>query len=110
MCQNWIAIIGQALDVIGFLVIAWEWFHQHKRDHDRRIGELQKAFERNQAEMRGEPPPDQDDDASMWSEFQKLFLAEWRWRRKVFLFGSALVIVGFILQALGNWPRVLPAC
>ena len=37
MCQNWYSIIGQSLDVVGFLIIAFEWFHQFKRDHDRRI-------------------------------------------------------------------------
>jgi hypothetical protein len=34
MCQNWYSIFGQCLDVVGFLIIAFEWFHQFKRDHD----------------------------------------------------------------------------
>lgn len=110
MCQNWYAIIGQLLDVIGFLTIAFEWFHQFKRDHERRIDELQKAYERHAAAIRGEAPPDQDEDATMWREFQKLFLKEWRWRRKVFVTGAALVVLGFVFQALGNWPHAFKAC
>lgn len=54
MCQNWFSILGQLLDVVGFLTIAIEWHHQFKRDHDRRIGELQKAYERQSAELLGE--------------------------------------------------------
>jgi hypothetical protein len=110
MCQNWYAVIGQFLDVVGFLIIAFEWHHQFKRDHDRRIGELQRAYERNAAEQCGEPPPEQDEDAAMWREFQKLFLAEWRWRRKVFFTGAGLVILGFLFQVLGNWPHAFKAC
>jgi hypothetical protein len=57
MCQNWYAVIGQTLDIIGFLTIAFEWYHQYKRDHERRIGELEKAYERNSAELLGQPIP-----------------------------------------------------
>ncbi len=110
MCQNWFSIIGQLLDVIGFLTIAIEWHHQFKRDHDKRIGELQKAYERQSAELNGETYVDPDDDKDNWNMFQKLFIAEWQWRRKVFLVGAGLVIFGFIFQALGNWPHVFKAC
>lgn len=110
MCQGWFSVTGQLLDVVGFLIIAVEWFHQYQRDHERRIGELQKAYERNEAAERGEPPPDQDDDAMMWPEFQKLFLKEWLWRRRVFVTGAALVITGFIFQVLGNWPGLIKTC
>jgi hypothetical protein len=37
-------------------------------------------------------------------------MAEWLWRRRVFLTGAALVITGFIFQALGNWPHLIKAC
>lgn len=110
MCQNWFSIIGQALDVVGFLIIAYEWYHVFKREHERRIGELQNAYERNAAAERGGLAPDQDEDATMWREFQRLFLVEWAWRRRVFLTGAALVILGFVFQALGNWPKLFPAC
>jgi hypothetical protein len=110
MCQNWYAVIGQTLDIIGFLTIAFEWYHQYRRDHDRRISELEKAYERNSAELLGQAMPDQDEDRMMWREFQKLFLREWRWRRKVFLSGATLVIIGFIFQVLGNWPHAFKSC
>jgi hypothetical protein len=110
MCQAWYAVLGQTFDVIGFLIIAFEWYHQYQRDHSRRIGELEKAYERNLAERVGHPIPDQDEDKMMWREFQKLFLREWRWRRKVFFTGAGLVIAGFAFQVLGNWPHAFKAC
>jgi len=110
MCQNWYAVVGQTLDIIGFMTIAIEWYHQYKRDHDRRIVELEKAYERSSAERLGQPFPDQDEDRMMWREFQKLFLREWRWRRKVFFTGAGLVILGFVFQVLGNWPHAFKSC
>jgi hypothetical protein len=110
MCQNWFSVIGQTFDVIGFLIIAFEWYHQFWRDHERRIAELQKAYERQTALYKGEPLPEQDEDMLMWREFQKLFLKEWRWRRKVFFTGATLVILGFVFQVLGNWPHLFKSC
>lgn len=110
MCQNWYSVVGQILDVIGFMTIAWEWYHQYKRDHDQRIGELQKAYEQQAAEDEGRVYEDYDGDKYNWNMYQKLFLEEWRWRRKVFLTGSTFVVVGFIFQVLGNWPHAFRAC
>lgn len=110
MCQNWFSIAGQCLDVIGFLIIAREWLHQFKRDFDRRMGELQKAYEKQRSEQNGVPYVDADNDVDNWRIFQKLFLAEWRWRRKVFFTGAGLVIFGFLFQVLGNWPQLFKAC
>jgi hypothetical protein len=108
MCQQWLSVVGQILDVIGFLTIAWEWHHMYKRDHDKRISELQTAYERNRAEQEGRRYEDFDEDASMWREFQKLFLAEWKWRAKVFFTGVTLVVLGFLGQLLGSWPYGVP--
>jgi hypothetical protein len=110
MCQNWYAIIGQLLDVVGFLIIAIEWHHQFKRDHDRRIGELQKAYDQQAAELNGEKYEDPNNDVDNWRMYQKLFLEEWNWRRKVFYAGAGMVIVGFLFQVLGNWPHAFKAC
>jgi hypothetical protein len=110
MCQSWFSIIGELFDVVGFLIIAVEWHHQFERDHYRRIGELQKAYERQAAELRGEVYEDPDEDKSNWRMFQKLFIEEWKWRRKVFFTGAGLIILGFIFQVLGNWPHLIRSC
>jgi hypothetical protein len=110
MCQNWYSVIGQLLDVVGFLTIAFEWYHQYKRDHDKRIGELQRAYEQQAAELAGDDYEDPDSDKDNWRMYQKLFLEEWRWRSKVFFTGATLVILGFIFQVLGSWPHLFRAC
>lgn len=108
MCQQWFSVVGQTLDVIGFLTIAWEWHHMYVRDREKRINELQKAYERNRAKYEDREYNDFDEDAAMWREFQKLFLAEWRWRAKVFFTGVTLVVLGFVGQLLGSWPYGVP--
>jgi hypothetical protein len=102
MCQQWFSEVGLVLDIIGFLTIAIEWHHEFVRDRERRLGQLQAAYERAAAEAQGVPLPDQD--RLMWRAFQKLFLSEWRWRGRVFYAGVGLVILGFIGQFLGGWP------
>jgi len=74
------------------------------------MDQLQKAYERNSADILGQPVPDQDEDKLMWREFQRLFLHEWRWRRKVFFTGATLIILGFVFQVLGNWPHAFNSC
>ena len=27
MCQQWYSVVGLALEVVGFLFVAWEWRH-----------------------------------------------------------------------------------
>jgi hypothetical protein len=108
MCQQWFSEIGLVLDVVGFLTIAIEWHHEFVRDREKRLRQLQEAYERAAAEARGELVPEQDEDKLMWREFQKLFLSEWRWRGRVFYTGVSLVILGFIGQFLGSWPGGFP--
>jgi hypothetical protein len=107
ICQQWLSEVGLVLDVAGFLIIASEWHHEFVRDKQKRLSQLQAAYERAAAEARGESIPDQDEDKSMWREFQKLYLREWRWRGRVFYTGVTLVVLGFLGQFLGNLPSGL---
>jgi hypothetical protein len=87
------------------LLIAFEWRHVFRREHERRIDELGHDYERSRAEGAGIPYEDpRGSDHTMWREFQKLFLKEWRYRRKIFYAGVVLVVLGFIGQTLGSWP------
>ena len=105
MCQQWFSIAGLSLDIIGFLLIAFEWRHVFWREHERRIYELEQDYERSRAEQQGQTYEDsRRSDYTMWREFQKLFLKEWRFRRKVFYTGVVLVVLGFLGQSLGSWP------
>ena len=109
MCQQWFSVAGLAFDILGFLIIAFEWRHVFWREHERRIYELEHDHERSRAERAGKDYEDpRRSDYTMWREFQKLFLKEWRFRRKLFYFGVALVVLGFLGQTLGSWPSGVP--
>jgi hypothetical protein len=108
MCQQWFSVVGQILDVIGFLTIAWEWHHMFSRDRRRRIAELEEARNRSMSAQLAVPHMPIDQDAAMWRVFQKLFLREWRWRGRVFGAGVVLIILGFLGQVLGSFPGGVP--
>jgi len=109
MCQQWFSIVGLLLDIVGFLMIAFEWRHTYVRERERRMYDLHHDYERSRAEKFGEVYEDpRAGDYTMAKLFSKLFMKEWRHRGQIFYGGVALVILGFIGQTLGSWPRGVP--
>ncbi|MGA3140540.1 MAG: hypothetical protein ABSD09_16915 [Xanthobacteraceae bacterium] len=105
MCQQWFSVTGLIFDAAGFLLIAFEWRHVFQREHETRIDELEHDSERHDAKLRGKKYEDpRRGNYTMWREFQRLFLKEWRFRQKLFYAGVTLVVVGFMGQVLGSWP------
>jgi hypothetical protein len=103
MCQQWLSIVGLLLDIVGFLLIAFEWRHMYVRKRERRMDELQHDYERRMAEIRGEEYADpRSGDYTMARLFSKLFMKEWRYRGWLFYGAVGLVILGFIGQTLGS--------
>ena len=102
MCQQWFGVIGLVLDVIGFFIIAFEWFRSYQHQHDKRIAELEEAHQR----FHGKEP---DEDANNSHLFQRLFLDDWKRRGRIFATGAALVILGFLGQAIGSLPSSVAA-
>jgi hypothetical protein len=108
MCQQWFTIGGLILELLGFLLIAFEWRHVLWREHERRIYELEHDYERSRSEHQGKEYIDpRRADYTMWREFQKLFLKEWRFRRTIFYCGVMLVVVGFLSQTTGSLPYAM---
>ena len=109
MCQQWFSIAGLLLDIVGFLLIAFEWRHMYVREREGRMYDLHHDYERSRAENRGEEYPDpRSGDYTMARLFSKLFTKEWRYRGRIFYSGVVLVILGFIGQTLGSWPGGVP--
>src|SRR5882724_4485053 len=105
MCQQWLSVAGLALDIVGFLLIAFEWRHMLLREHDKRMFELDQDYKRTDSESKRETYKDpRRMDYTMWRDMQRRFLKEWQWRRKIFYAGVALVILGFLGQTLGSLP------
>jgi len=106
MCQQWFSIAGLFCDIVGFLIIAFEWRYMFWREHEQRQYELHADYEKYSAELRGEEHQDpRGADYTMAKEFSKLVSKEGLFRRKLFYFGVALVVLGFVGQVLGSWPH-----
>jgi hypothetical protein len=96
MCQNWFSVAGLVLDIIGFMVIAREWYwaiHLQGGEKVREIGNLGKSYHNVNEEK-----------DLMW----KGWLQQFRFRKWLFRAGFIMVLLGFLGQALGSWPYSVP--
>jgi hypothetical protein len=58
VCQQWFSIAGLFCDIVGFLIIAFEWRYMFWREHEQRQYELHADYEKYSAELRGEEHQD----------------------------------------------------
>jgi hypothetical protein len=106
MCQQWFSVFGLVADVIGFLMIAIEWHHMFTRDVYMRQKRIERDYNKSAAETEGKPfDDDADMEYTMWREFQKLLKKDTLYRQWLFYVGTGLIILGFVLQTAGSWPR-----
>jgi len=104
-CQQWFSVIGLVFDIVGFLLIVFEWRHMFIRERNRRMEELDNDYERSRGERFGQTYNDpRSADYTMARLFSKLFMQEWRYRGRLFYSGVVLVIIGFVGQVVGSWP------
>src|SRR5262249_44658987 len=110
MCHQWLSIAGLAFDIVGFLMIAFEWHFMSQRENAERLNQIGADYERLGAELDGKKYQDpHEGDSTMRREFQKLWRADKRFRRRLFYPGVTLVVLGFVFQILGGWPYGLSA-
>ena len=71
MCQQWLSVAGLVLDVIGFLIIAFEWRHTYLHSVFLRETQVQEDHDRTKADEQGKNYEDTTQaDASMWRHTQ----------------------------------------
>lgn len=101
-----VTIAGLVADLIGFVLIAFEWHRTFKYTEEIRQLQLHDAYERNEARERGKRPVYQmaDEEETMAKEFSKLRYKEAVFRERLFFTGVALVLLGFVLQSIGALP------
>lgn len=106
MWQQWLSVIGLSFDVIGFVLIAVEWHHMFVRDVYMWQKRIERDYLRAIAEAKGEEfDEDYDMEYTHWREFQRLLQKDTSYRRILFYTGMTLIVIGFLLQVVGNWPN-----
>ena len=74
MCQQWLSVFGLIADVIGFLMIAWEWRYMFRLDRSARELEISEIRARCLARLDGRDRTDYEMDEdnalcqSIWSK------------------------------------------
>lgn len=105
MCHQWLSIAGLAFDIVGFLLIAFEWHLMFKREMHERLQQTVEVFEKYKAHWTGDQYEEPYlEDHTIWRELQKLQAKDKRVRQKLFYPGVVLVVLGFLFQVLGSWP------
>jgi hypothetical protein len=108
MCPHHLSMLGLVADILGFLIIAFEWRRTFKHDLARRQNVLHEAYERLQALEQGKPLKESEE-VVMAKEFSTLANQEAIFRDRLFVLGAFLVLLGFSLQLVGTWPRAIAA-
>lgn len=96
-------VAGLIADIIGFVIIAFEWHRTFRYTEEIRQLQLQDAYERNEAREQGRKPQHKmaEEEEVMAKEFSKLRGEEAIFRERLFFFGVGLVLLGFALQMIG---------
>jgi hypothetical protein len=111
MCQQWIGVLGLALDMTGFLLIAWEWLTMFQRHIFEKELEISEFYARHRARQEGKDRTDYEMDEDNYSLGKHMGAAlsyDIGRRGKMFYGGVALVIMGFFGQALASIPGGIP--
>jgi hypothetical protein len=103
MCQQWFSVIGLVFDVVGFLIIAFEWRHSYWQSVSLRQDDVDRDYLR--ADQGSDALRDRDvAEASMWRNTQRENLKDNAYRARLFWVGVLLVVLGFVGQVAGSWP------
>lgn len=103
-------LIGQFLDVVGFLTIAWEWRYAYRDVGAEMADKIDVMLDKRAAEHAGEEYVETRDFEITSRHVQQWMWQEWRHRGHLFSIGVALVILGFVFQVLGSWPHLFRSC
>jgi hypothetical protein len=116
MTQQWLTVLGIALDFAGFMLLLREWWLAFFNEERQLAMEEQLERVRALRNMRPRQPGVanpyealervQDDQAIR--KARTLHRAAMAARRGTFMLSVALIVVGFILQLVGAWPGCCP--
>jgi hypothetical protein len=116
MTQQWLTVVGLALDFAGFMMLLREWWLAFFNEERQIAMEEQldriRAMRNIRPRAPGEQNPyerlEQHQDVSAIRKARALHRAAMSARRGTFIFSMALIAVGFLLQIAGAWPGCCP--
>jgi len=116
MTQQWLAVVGLALDFAGFMLLLREWWLAFFNE-DRQL-QMDEQLERMRALRNLRPvPPSQSNpyeriervqDEQAIRTARNLHRAAMAARKATFAFATTLIVLGFALQVAGTWPGCCP--
>ena len=112
MMQQWLTVLGVALDFAGFALLLREWwlafFNEGRQmqlaEQLDRARALRNMRPRTPAERNPFEPLDRMQDESAIRTARAEHRTAMAARRGVFLLATALIVSGFLLQIAGAWP------
>jgi hypothetical protein len=111
MCQQWLSVFGLIADIIGFLMIAWEWRYMYKLDRSARTLEISEIRARYFARLDGRDRTDyemDEDNASLPKHLEQALGYELNYRGRYFLWRCSASHLGFVGQCAGSLPGGIP--
>lgn len=114
MSQQWLSVIGIALDFTGFCILLVEWWFaffneerqlgfQRRLERERNLRAFAQANASTGYRQHLETAGKMMDDMALKRAWDAHTLALGR-RKPVFFTAAILIAAGFILQLLGSWP------
>jgi hypothetical protein len=106
MCQQWLSVLGLILDVVGVLMIVSEWHIMFRRHIAQSIVEIDALYARLRNELT--PPHEEEPHWSMGRHMLMGLAEDVRYRGRLVYWGAGILVLGFVLQALGALPGGIP--
>jgi hypothetical protein len=116
MTQQWLTVLGIALDFVGFMLLLREWwlafFNEARQLAMEEQLERMRAVRTIRPRAPGEPNPweslERVQDEQAIRKARTLHRAAMAARRGTFLVSMILIVLGFLLQIVGAWPGCCP--
>jgi len=98
---NWWSVTGNLFDLVGFLIVAGEWYIAMKLQAEALQLKSEVTALQYIAHSQNRPDLDRPDLAARIDAANSTLDG---WRSNLFLGGLILVVIGFALQVIGSWP------
>jgi hypothetical protein len=116
MTQQWLNLVGIALDFLGFMMLLREWwlafFNEDRQmqmaEQLERMRSMRNMFPRAPGERNPYESLERVQDEQAIRRARTEHRAAMAARKGTFVLATALIVSGFVLQIVGTWPGCCP--